>query len=86
MSTFIIPMPPKPDARLHLGHAAGPYISADMTARAMRLFGKACHFLSGIEFLRELGFQRFHRAIGSDGRRQPGRSDRTGRCFFSIKN
>lgn len=49
MSTFIIPMPPTPDARLHLGHAAGPYVSADLTARAMRLSGKACHFLSGID-------------------------------------
>jgi len=46
---YIIPMSPTPDAPLHLGHMAGPYLSADILARTYRFLGKPCHFVSALD-------------------------------------
>ncbi len=46
---LVVPMPPTPDADLHLGHAAGPYISADIFQRVLRLLGRRVWFVSGCD-------------------------------------
>ena len=70
----VIPMPPTPDAELHLGHATGPYLSADIYTRALRLTGAQVLQVSGIDafenWCAQLGqskldeiFQRHQRAL-----------------------
>ena len=46
---LVVPMPPTLDADLHLGHAAGPYISADIFQRVLRLLGRRVWFVSGCD-------------------------------------
>jgi methionyl-tRNA synthetase len=39
--------PPTPNGDLHLGHLAGPYLSADVFARAQRMLGRQVHYVTG---------------------------------------
>jgi len=41
--------PPNPNGNLHLGHLAGPYLSADVFIRHQRLLGKEAYFLLGTD-------------------------------------
>lgn len=44
---LIVPMQPTPNGRLHLGHASGPYLRADVLARQLRRFGHEVKVISG---------------------------------------
>jgi methionyl-tRNA synthetase len=44
---LLIPMQPTPNGRLHLGHGGGPYLRADIIARAMRRDGHTAHIVTG---------------------------------------
>jgi methionyl-tRNA synthetase len=44
---LIVPMQPTPNGRLHLGHASGPYLRADVLARSLRRFGHRVSVVSG---------------------------------------
>ena len=44
---LIVPMPPNPNGTLHLGHAAGPYLRADVIARHLRRLGNRVSVVSG---------------------------------------
>ncbi|MGO6984224.1 class I tRNA ligase family protein [Rhizobium leguminosarum] len=46
---YAIPMLPTPDANLHLGHAAGPYLSADIFSRWQRQLGRPIRLLGAID-------------------------------------
>jgi methionyl-tRNA synthetase len=39
--------PPTPNGDLHLGHLAGPYLGADIHARALRMQGCEAHYVTG---------------------------------------
>lgn len=45
--TLVTAPPPTPNGDLHLGHLAGPYLSADFHARYLRLRGIDARFVSG---------------------------------------
>src|SRR5262249_38153985 len=40
-------MQPTPNGRLHLGHGGGPYLPADIIARALRRDGHIAHIVTG---------------------------------------
>lgn len=44
-----IPMPPTPNAKMHLGHMAGPYLAADMINRALKYIGEESVLISGFD-------------------------------------
>lgn len=46
---LIIPSVPTPNGRLHLGHIAGPYLSADILARYLRIHGHTSLIISGTD-------------------------------------
>jgi methionyl-tRNA synthetase len=46
---LLLPMPPTPNGRLHLGHAAGPYLRADVLARHLRRRGASVRVSSGTD-------------------------------------
>jgi methionyl-tRNA synthetase len=46
-SVLIVPMQPTPNGRLHVGHGAGPYLRADVLARALRVAGHQVAVISG---------------------------------------
>lgn len=46
---LIIPPMPTPNGGLHLGHAGGPYLGADILARHLRLLGNRVLVLSGTD-------------------------------------
>ncbi|UGY95095.1 class I tRNA ligase family protein [Streptomyces gobiensis] len=41
--------PPTPNGGLHLGHLAGPYVRADMFARALRTMGRGARYITGTD-------------------------------------
>ncbi|MYW61317.1 MULTISPECIES: class I tRNA ligase family protein [unclassified Streptomyces] len=41
--------PPTPNGGLHLGHLAGPYVRADMLARALRSMGREARYVTGTD-------------------------------------
>lgn len=41
--------PPTPNGGLHLGHLAGPYLRADVYARALRTLGREAHVVTGTD-------------------------------------
>jgi methionyl-tRNA synthetase len=47
--TLITSPPPTPNGPLHVGHLSGPYLAADVAARAARLRGEAVLVLSGLD-------------------------------------
>jgi methionyl-tRNA synthetase len=44
---LLLPMQPTPNGRLHIGHAAGPYLRADVVARHLRRQGHDVSVISG---------------------------------------
>ncbi len=44
---LITATPPTPNGDLHLGHLAGPYLGADICARALRMRGHEAHYITG---------------------------------------
>jgi len=46
---FLMPIPPTPNGRLHLGHIAGPYLRMDMLGRYLRGKGHRVHVVSAID-------------------------------------
>jgi methionyl-tRNA synthetase len=44
---LLLPMQPTPNGRLHLGHAAGPYLRADVLARHLRRDGHTVQVICG---------------------------------------
>ncbi len=46
---LLIPMQPTPNGRLHLGHGAGPYLRADVIARAPRRDGDDVQIITGTD-------------------------------------
>ncbi|MGH3881910.1 MAG: class I tRNA ligase family protein [Pseudonocardiaceae bacterium] len=47
--TVIFCPPPTPNGDLHLGHLAGPYLRADVYARALRTLGREAHLVTGTD-------------------------------------
>ena len=45
--TVVTAAPPTPNGDLHLGHVSGPYLGADILARAQRLSGRAAYAVTG---------------------------------------
>src|SRR5579859_3905820 len=43
---LLIPSPPTPNGRLHLGHIAGPFLKLDVMARAFRMDGDIAGIMS----------------------------------------
>ncbi|MGW0854332.1 class I tRNA ligase family protein [Streptomyces sp. NPDC002690] len=41
--------PPTPNGGLHLGHLAGPYVRADLFARALRSMGRSARYVTGTD-------------------------------------
>lgn len=46
---LLLPMPPTPNGRLHLGHASGPYLRADVLCRHLRRLGAEVQVASGTD-------------------------------------
>ncbi|MGZ9706626.1 methionine--tRNA ligase [Pseudomonas sp. GNP013] len=46
---FLMPIPPTPNGRLHLGHIAGPYLRMDMLARYLRSQGHHVDVVSAVD-------------------------------------
>lgn len=46
---FLMPIPPTPNARLHLGHIAGPYLRMDMLGRYLRTQGHSVDVVSAVD-------------------------------------
>ncbi len=46
---LIVPMPPTPNGRLHLGHLAGPYLRADILARHLEREGHKVSVITGTD-------------------------------------
>jgi methionyl-tRNA synthetase len=46
---LIVPMQPTPNGRLHLGHASGPYLRADVLARHLKRSGHRVRVISGTD-------------------------------------
>lgn len=44
---LLVPMPPTPNGRLHVGHGAGPYLRSDAVARSLRRRGHAVRVITG---------------------------------------
>jgi methionyl-tRNA synthetase len=47
--TVVVCPPPTPNGGLHFGHAAGPYVRADVYARALRAAGKTADLVTGTD-------------------------------------
>ncbi|WP_405015222.1 class I tRNA ligase family protein [Kitasatospora sp. NBC_01539] len=47
--TLVFCPPPTPNGGLHLGHLAGPYVRADMLARALRSAGRGARYVTGTD-------------------------------------
>lgn len=47
LTTLVCASVPNPNGDIHLGHLAGPYLSADICARFRRLLGERAYFLGG---------------------------------------
>ncbi len=48
-ATLITAAPPTPNGPLHLGHISGPYLAADVIARALRMTGASVHSHTGTD-------------------------------------
>lgn len=48
-SFFLMPIPPTPNGRLHLGHIAGPYLRMDMLGRHLRAQGHRVAVVSAVD-------------------------------------
>lgn len=48
-SYLLIPVPPTPNGRLHLGHIAGPYLRMDILARRLRQHGDQAALYTGTD-------------------------------------
>jgi methionyl-tRNA synthetase len=46
---FLMPIPPTPNGRLHLGHIAGPYLRMDMLGRYLRSQGHRVDVVSAVD-------------------------------------
>ena len=46
---FLMPIPPTPNGRLHLGHIAGPYLRMDMLGRYLRTQGHSVDVVSAVD-------------------------------------
>lgn len=46
---FLMPIPPTPNGRLHLGHIAGPYLRMDMLGRYLRSQGHSVDVVSAVD-------------------------------------
>ncbi|TAM50373.1 MAG: methionine--tRNA ligase [Paraburkholderia sp.] len=46
---FLMPIPPTPNGRLHLGHIAGPYLRMDMLGRHLRMLGHRVDVVSAVD-------------------------------------
>ncbi|WP_322026715.1 methionine--tRNA ligase [Burkholderia sp. BCC1977] len=46
---FLMPIPPTPNGRLHLGHIAGPYLRMDMLGRHLRSHGHRVDIVSAVD-------------------------------------
>lgn len=46
---FLMPIPPTPNGRLHLGHIAGPYLRMDMLGRYLRAKGHRVDVVSAVD-------------------------------------
>ena len=46
---LILPMQPTPNGRMHIGHAAGPYLRADALARRLRRDGSPTQVITGTD-------------------------------------
>lgn len=46
---FLMPIPPTPNGRLHLGHIAGPYLRMDMLGRYLRTQGHSVNVVSAVD-------------------------------------
>lgn len=46
---FLMPIPPTPNGRLHLGHIAGPYLRMDMLGRYLRTQGHRVDVVSAVD-------------------------------------
>ncbi|MBN2975763.1 methionine--tRNA ligase [Pseudomonas sp. FP597] len=46
---FLMPIPPTPNGRLHLGHIAGPYLRLDMLGRYLRTQGHNVDVVSAVD-------------------------------------
>lgn len=46
---FLMPIPPTPNGRLHLGHIAGPYLRMDMLGRHLRAQGHRVDVVSAVD-------------------------------------
>lgn len=46
---FLMPIPPTPNGRLHLGHIAGPYLRMDMLGRYLRVQGHSVEVVSAVD-------------------------------------
>ncbi len=46
---FLMPIPPTPNGRLHLGHIAGPYLRMDMLGRHLRTLGHRVDVVSAVD-------------------------------------
>ncbi|MBO9568481.1 MAG: class I tRNA ligase family protein [Cellulomonas iranensis] len=46
---LLVPMPPTPNGRMHIGHGGGTYLRSDVAARALRVRGADVHIVSGTD-------------------------------------
>ncbi|MEW6644985.1 MAG: methionine--tRNA ligase [Pseudomonadota bacterium] len=46
---FLMPIPPTPNGRLHLGHVAGPYLRMDMIGRYLKVQGHHVDTISAVD-------------------------------------
>lgn len=46
---LLVPMPPTPNGRMHIGHGGGTYLRSDVVARALRVRGADVHVVSGTD-------------------------------------
>ncbi|WP_090812769.1 methionine--tRNA ligase [Paraburkholderia tuberum] len=63
---FLMPIPPTPNGRLHLGHIAGPYLRMDMLCRYLRSQGHRVRVVSAVD-----GFDSYVLWKGLQETRQP---------------
>src|SRR5947208_7550935 len=48
--TLVVTAPaPTPNGQLHLGHLAGPFVAADIAARAARISGRRVRTMAGLD-------------------------------------
>jgi methionyl-tRNA synthetase len=59
---LLLPMQPTPNGRLHIGHASGPYLRADVCARHLRLDGHDVSIVTGSDVYENWVLLDSHRA------------------------